>query len=231
MANSQLEKLNYLTEANKKSFSGNIIYDGIVENSEYANSSLKILWILKEANSPDNFDWDMRDALQNLKNESGKGLKYGWANTFTPIVYTTYGIFNDLIWENIESFNENQSIIDVLRKVAYINVKKIPGNSVSNWNEIKAYYDENKKALHEQIKIINPNIIIFGNTLGFFDNDFLELFGDLYENKENNSLHIYENNQHLLLHAYHPNNRKITQKEYCDLIIKSVGEWKKKYNR
>lgn len=223
------EELNILIENNKRSFNGNFIYDGIVDISEYKNSDLKVLWILKEANSPDNYDWDMRDALLNLKNESGKGLKYGWANTFTPIVYTTYGIFNGQLWQNIESFNENQSIIDVLRKVAYINVKKVPGNSISNWQEIKAYYDENKKALHEQIKIIKPNIIIFGNTLGFFDADFFELFGDLKVNKENNSLHIYENNQYLLLHAYHPNNRNITQKEYCDSIIESVNEWKKSY--
>ena len=230
MEKSDLEKLNILIEENKKLFGEKIVYDGIIDNLEYSNSSIKVLWILKEANSTET-DWDMREALHNLKNESGKGLKYGWANTFTPIVYTTYGIFNDKLWGDIESFNENQSIINILRKVAYINVKKVPGNSVANWEEIKSYYVENKVALHKQIKIINPEIIIFGNSLGFFDDDFFEIFGKLNENKENHSLHIYENKQHILLHAYHPNNRVISQKEYCDLIIKSICDWKNKYNK
>ena len=55
--------------------------------------------------------------------------------------------------------------------------------------------------------------------------------GSKKENKENNSLHIYSNENNLLLYAYHPNNRKISQREYCDLIIDSVSNWKKKYNK
>ena len=216
---------------NKKKFQGDIVYDGIVNSEEYHSSSLKLLWILKEANSPDDSDWDMRDALFDLKNENGSGLKYGWSNTFTPIVYTTYGIFNSLQWENIDSFHNHQNIIDVLRKIAYINVKKVPGKSSSNWNEIKSYYDKNKNALHEQIALIHPQIIIFGFTLDFFDDDFMSEFGNLHESKENDLLHIYENCDYLLLHAYHPNNRKLQQKEYCNLIINAVSEWKSKYNK
>lgn len=201
----KIEELNNLIENNKRLFNGKFIYDGIVDILEYTNSDLKVLWILKEANSTDS-DWDMRDALRDLKNESGKGLKKGWANTFTSIVYATYGIFNEILWGNMGDFNKNQSIIDVLRKVAYINVKKIPGGGRAFWNVIRPYYLENKKAIHEQVNIINPNVIIFGNTYSYFDDDFFEFFGELTENKSNNSLHIYNNKNYLLLHAYHPNN-------------------------
>jgi len=224
-------KRNIDFDVNKKKFQGDIVYDGIVDIEEYYSSPLKLLWILKDPNSPDDSDWDMRDALSDLKNKNGRGLKYGWANTFTPIVYTTYGIFNKVSWEDMGNFYEDQSMIDILKKVAYINVKKVPGVGESDWNEMKSYYKENKRALHEQIELINPEIIIFGNTLKFFDSDFLNLFGELNKNKENNSLHIYENKEHLLLYAYHPNNRKLTQNEYCNLIINAVSEWKLKYNK
>jgi len=205
----------------------NIVYDGIIDENEFDNSELKILWILKEVNSPDDSDWDMRDALADLKNENGKGLKYGWANTFTPIVYTTYGLFNNIDWDNMGNFYENPEIIDILRKVAYINVKKVPGNSSANYNEIKKFYKNNKEAIHEQVQMINPKVLIFGNTLDYFDDDFFDLFGKLEEDKTSNSLHKFFNDNYLLLYAYHPNNRKITQREYCNLIISAVDEWKK----
>lgn len=217
-------------EQNKSQFKGEIVYDGIVNLENYLASPIKILWILKEVNSSDS-DWDLRDALSDLKNENRGGLKTGWANTFTPIVYTTYGILENVSWSNMGNYYENQEMIDVLKNIAYINIKKVPGTSVSNWQEIRDYYIENKQAIHNQIKLINPDVIIFGNTLEFFDEDFYELFDKFEENKENNSLHIYSNENNLLLYAYHPNNRKISQKEYCDLIIDSVSNWKKKFNK
>ncbi|WCC46225.1 hypothetical protein [Tenacibaculum finnmarkense] len=213
---------------NIEKFKGNFVADGIVNISEYNSTNPKILWILKEANSIDDYDWDFRDALKDLKNESGQGIKSGWANTFTPIIYTTYGILNDLNWEDMGSVYNDQSIIEILNKVAYINLKKVPGDSNADWNKIKSYYNENKNAIHEQIQLINPDIIIFGNTMNFLDNDFFEIFGEIRIDKSNKSLHIYENKEKLLLSAYHPNNRTIKQQEYCNLIIESVRAWKNK---
>ncbi len=203
-----------------------IVPDGIVNVTKYLNNDLKILWVLKEANSPDNCDWDMREALDSyLKTE--KGLRYGWANTFTPIVYTTNGILRNEDWDTMGDFTKDPDIIDCLQEVAYINIKKIPGGSVANNDVIQKYYDDNKEALHEQIKLINPNVVIFGNTMNFIEKDFFtEAFGDLDENKENPHLHIYKNNNRLLLHAYHPNNRVVKHKEYCNSIIEAVKLWK-----
>lgn len=208
----------------------NVIFDGVVDYEQYSNASPKILWILKEANSEDS-DWTMREAIRDLKNKSGKGLKTGWANTFTSIVYATNGIFTGEDWDSMGNFNEDQSIIEVMEKVAYINVKKIPGGSDADWNLIKGYYSENKIALHEQIKLINPEIIIFGGTYNFFDDDFFEFFGELETNLENNSLHIYQNNKYLLLNAYHPNNRVIKHETYCNLILDAFKNWQFKYRK
>ncbi|WP_051190428.1 hypothetical protein [Kaistella palustris] len=226
-----LEKFNLAEKENDQQFIGEkVILDGIVDYEQYQNSSPKILWILKEANSGD-ADWNMRDALNNLKNSSGKGLTDGWANTFTSIVYTTNGIFTGEDWDSMGNFNEDQSIIDVMQKIAYINVKKVPGGSQADWNLIKQYYSENKIGLHQQIKLINPEIIIFGGTYNFFDDDFFDLFGELESNVENSSLHIYQNKNYLLLNAYHPNNRAIKHSTYCNLILEAVKDWQIKYKK
>jgi hypothetical protein len=213
-------------EKNRAKFKGDLVYDGIVNLSEYNSTFPKILWVLKEANSFDDTEWDFRDALKDINNESGRGIRYGWANTFTPIIYTTYGILNNLKWEDIGNVYDDQSIIEILNKVAYINLKKIPGGSNANWNEIKNY-NNNKSAIHEQIQLINSDIFIFGNTMNFLDNDFFEIFGEIDIDISNNSLHIYKNKHKLLLSTYHPNNRALKQQEYCNLIIEAVRSCKK----
>lgn len=83
-------------EKNSTKFKGNIVYDGIVNLSEYKSTFPKILWVLKEANSYEDADWDFRYALKDIKNKSGRGIKYGLIDTFTSIIYTTYGILNNL---------------------------------------------------------------------------------------------------------------------------------------
>lgn len=216
-------------EENDQLFAGeNVIFDGVVDYEKYSTASPKILWILKEANSEDS-DWTMLEAIFNLKSKSGPGLKTGWAPTLTSIVYTTNGIFTGEDYDSMGNFNEDQSIIDVMQRVAYINVKKVPGGSQADWNLIKEYYSDNKIALHEQIKLINPEVIIFGKTFNFFDDDFFELFGELEPNVENKFLHTYQNKNYLLLNAYHPNNRLLNPSTYCNLILDAVKDWQVKY--
>jgi hypothetical protein len=83
-------------EKNSTKFKGNIVYDGIVNLSEYKSTFPKKISVLKEANSYEDATWVFRDALKDIKNKSGRGIKYGLIDTFTSIIYTTYGILNNL---------------------------------------------------------------------------------------------------------------------------------------
>lgn len=206
----------------------NIIFDGIVDIDKYLDAPIKILWILKEVNSAD-IDWDLRDALNNdIKSETG--LKNGWSNTLTPVVYTTLGILNGEDWHTMGDFTINPELINCMQEVAYINVKKVGGGSQASHQEIQSFYELNKEALHEQINLINPEVIIFGNTLNYFDWAWLKhTFEIELEDESNQNLHIYSGKKHLLLHAYHPNNRRITHQVYCDTILQAVKDWKLKF--
>ncbi|WP_322969750.1 hypothetical protein [Faecalibacter sp. LW9] len=199
-----------------------------VSIEKYLTAHTKILWVLKEVNSAD-LVWDLRDALNNdIKSEHG--LSYGWSNTLTPVIYTTLGILNDEDWHTMGDFTKDPDLIDCMQQVAYINVKKVGGGNVASDKKIEPFYNLNKEALHEQISLINPDVIIFGNTMKYFDWTWLKnTFRIEIEDESNPNLYSYFGKDHLLLNAYHPNNRRISHQNYCDSIIETVKNWKLKY--
>ena len=128
------------------------IFDGIVSEKDYENANPKILWILKEANSTgEDGSWDMRGHIR-LKLKTDKGILKGWSSTFKKIIYVTNGILNKLSW-NDELYHPGYkpSVIDELKKVAYINLKKTGGGASANDKELREYYDYSKNLLHAHI--------------------------------------------------------------------------------
>ena len=180
--------------------------DGIVNQEEFNTSTKKILWILREVNHDgDICDWNMCEILQ-TKIKGDNGIAPGWSNTFAPIIYSTYGILNNLYWREIPYCSEKPEIIDILKKIAYINVKRTAGGATVNHVLLEEAYSENKQFLLSQINYINPDIIIYGGTFHLFEHDL-----DFLENKS--IKHIS---------AYHPGQRTISQELYCDEIIESA---------
>ncbi|WP_123908301.1 hypothetical protein [Flavobacterium psychrophilum] len=199
--------------------------DGIINIDNYLASDLKIMWILKEPNSSEELNW--RDEIGNLKTETG--TKYGWSGTFNPIIYVSYGILNNQNWNQIPYTNDNPEIIEVLKSIAFVNVKKTPGESVSFDNEIHEYHSNNKEILIKQIKYYQPNVIICGNTFQYIGVDVKEIFKELeFEYDENSKMSKHHNTEIIIIDAFHPNARK-NKEIYCDYIINSVNEWKKEY--
>ena len=198
--------------------------DGIINIDNYLASDLKIMWVLKEPNSSEQLNW--RDEIGNLKTETG--TKYGWAGTFNPIVYVSYGILNNRNWNQIPYTNDNPEIIEVLKSIAFVNVKKTPGESVSFDNEIHDFHSNNKEILLNQIKYYQPNVIICGNTFKYIGVDIKDIFKGLeFEYDENSKMSKHHNSEIIIIDAFHPNARK-NKETYCDYIINSVNKWKNK---
>jgi hypothetical protein len=198
------------------------ILDGIIDIEKYSNSKKKIMWVLKEVNSPNDTDkWDLRDAIKSLKTDFG--IKAGWRKTFEPIVYATYGILNNCKWEEIPDVPDDPNIVDILHNIAYINVKKIPGGSVANNSELQEAYSENKIAL-AQIEAFNPDIVIFGNTIDFLKEDL-----DVDIKQEGYNRFAIKNNR-LYINTYHPQyvSRKGNDfgKEYFNNILQIVNNYR-----
>lgn len=204
------------------------VRDGIVEVAEYLKAPIKILWILKEANSKKENDLgnDMRPCLKTL-NEKNNNIDPKWGYTWRPIAYAMYGVFEEMNYIDIPLMNGNASeVVKHMSRIAHINVKKYGGGSKSNDKQIQNFYNQYKDFIHEQIEIINPNVLIFGGTFGYFADVYFEGKKPLSE-KPNGYTNIYEYQDKLLIDTYHPGAR-VNKQEYCDGVINAIKKWNKK---
>lgn len=196
------------------------IFDGIVNEEKYQNSEVKIMWILKDANSTGEDDsYDLRDAINNLKTENG--IRKGWEKTFNKIIYVTEGILNKTKWDNIPFPKDKPEIVDVLKQIAYVNIKKVGGGSKSVKSELQEHFEKSKQLLINQIDEFNPDVVIFGNTYQFFEKELglnqMNIFGTCHATAKKNRIYI---------DAYHPNVR-MNGKDYFEDIIKAYNAFKK----
>ncbi len=210
------------------------IHDGIVDVDGYLNSDLKIMWILKEVNSDsDEGEWDMRDLFKDFKDETtNTGIKKGWGGTYLPLIYTTYGIINNLKWNDIPYIFDDYNVVETLKKVAIVNLKKVSGLAQADASELQSFHKEFGNILKKQIEYYQPNVILCGGTGEFLDELFLDLFKEKYiENQDEKSKTIfYKYDNAIIAYAYHPSyvKRKGSnfEEEYCNSIINNVLEWK-----
>jgi len=214
------------------------IKDGIVCKEEYDSSVIKMLWVLKEGNVAEKDETKSRDICEEIRT--------GWhirnalrIPTFRKMIYATYGIFfPEEEWSNVPFANED-SAYNVLKQIAYININKMPGASKANYNNIKKAYEKYEKELLTQIGEYNPNIIVFGGTLHFFNTKELAKIGwniidtkksYFDESKIGTTTSFFKiSKDKLIINAYHPSYPGIKDKQYW-LEIKSVAEnWKKHF--
>ncbi len=147
------------------------LYDGLSCIEEYCKSELKILWILKEAYDKNyNGGWSITEVLfkeypydTKIKNR-----------THQKMAYLSYGILNKCKYEDIDYLSSNPCVGEVLHKIAYINLNKMPANTFTNDGTLWGKYSIWKDVLWSQINNYNPNVIIFGNTFRYFKDDFFK---------------------------------------------------------
>jgi hypothetical protein len=196
--------------------------DGIINIEKYLNAELRIMWVLKEINSDgDGYEWNMIDTI---KDWSGKSIPIDWRKTFDNILYTTNGILTSTLWEDQPDQDENPEITHQLSKIAYCNVKKVPGTSQTNMSKLKRYYETSKKLVLKQINELEPQIIIFGNTYDIIEPDLSNLD---YKTAKYKTMEAYFSPEQIMINAYHPQYFKIDPKDYCNDIINAVLDWKK----
>lgn len=208
---------NYIDENGK----ADPIIDGIIDIDEYLSSAPKILWILKEPYDevedglPSGGGWNFSNDFL-AKDDYYIKLNRSKA-TWNKIVYTSFGILDGFKkFSQMDKLEDNPSMYSVVKKIAVINVKKLPGfTKTPNFSIIKKSYDKHKEILHQQIELFNPDIIIGGSTL--------HLFFDYLKISQNDLLHDEANyaikNSRLYINAYHPAQRKISKEKYVNEIV------------
>lgn len=200
-----------------------LMNDGIVNVSEYYNSPIKIMWILKEPYDKEDNDgggWSMSEALNKGKLGNGKD-----ASTWQPIIYSTYGILNNYVkYEKMPKITDMKNMNLILRNIAFVNVQKLPAKTRTSDAALKNAYQKNKEILLEQIATYRPDIIIGGKTLHLFKDD-------LKITKENElKFGHFSKDKTLFINTFHPAQTKITKSEYVNKIIERAETWKGIYS-
>ncbi|MFN4971404.1 MAG: hypothetical protein ACK5GX_00070 [Bacteroidota bacterium] len=198
---------------------GSFALDGIIDIKKYNESSIKILWILKEAWGT---GW--------LNNQKGRPFEYPeYINTefnfgesfpssgamWAKIIYINYGILNGFLkWDHMPNYWESEDVFNSLKNCALINLKKIPGSTVSNMNEIYQHYRTDKEVILNQIDIINPDVIICGGTYKILTKEYPF---DILKNSNNE--YRNGNKKRIFIPTYHPSYYSIGQEAYCDSVV------------
>jgi hypothetical protein len=193
------------------------VLDGIVDEGQFSNTTPKILWILKEMNYPDGDEGflDLRAVLAAFAGK--KEIPAAWARTFHKLTYTTYGILDGFrLYNETPNRYEHPEMIEVLAKIAYINVNKLSGaGPVTNAAALAARFEENKELLFEQIRHINPDIVIGGATMPLIWKAM-----KLQADPEQRVGHAWglKHDGRVWINAYHPAHR-FSEKDYMDDIV------------
>lgn len=188
------------------------ISDGIVDESTWITSELKVLFLLKEPNDENsNKDWDLRELLRNGAHHRKKGYTPTWGLTARYV----YGIQNGFCpWEATEQkrsgidFRKHEQRKAYLKSIAVVNVKKSGGAGSSNWEELKKAVESSHSFIKEEIRIIAPDLIITGGTEKLISKIFTELHS---RKKKSLSTGVKywkpRNENYFIIEYYHPQAR------------------------
>jgi hypothetical protein len=141
--------------SDRKSF----ISDGIVDETAYSAASLKLLFIMKEANDADchgrKDDWDLREFLWN-------GALQGAQRTYANITRWVEGIraLPEIIaWKNLSAIDDDRRR-SALRSICVMNLKKSPGGTATDLISLHKAADDDKEYLKRQLSLYLDSVDI-----------------------------------------------------------------------
>jgi len=147
----QLNQLFYDWENKIPEYKGHFVKDGINNEDLYNATIPKILFITKEPNNPNQEADDFREWWK-------EEIRFTFSHR---IAEWAYGIINKFPpYDQIKGAEEDK--LDALHRISFMNVKKSGGKGISNQEEIRKHIEMNLKFIHEEIRIIQPEIIILG---------------------------------------------------------------------
>ncbi len=181
------------------------IFDGVADLKAYLQSSPKIMWMLKEpydyineeTKKPEGGGWTL---MEDMGKESENPLVQSLPRTMQRIIYATAGIYTGTEYDNMEYYYQ-PNMYKYLFQIAYINLSKMPAGTRSG-DMTEKYYIW-KDIIFEQIKLYNPEVIIFGNTFQYMKDD-LGITEKDYVPTCTGWVDIYKKDGRLFVDAYHP---------------------------
>jgi hypothetical protein len=136
------------------------VSDGVVSESDYLNSNIKICIVLKEVNDPDGGGWDLRKFLAD-------GARPQTWNNVVRWVSSIRNIGKNISWQDIDKLdNEDRSI--QLKTICAMNLKKSPGTHTTDKASLNFVANEDSEFIKKQYSLYDPDLTICGGTGDLF---------------------------------------------------------------
>ena len=199
-------------------------YDGVADVEGYLSSKPKIMWLLKEP-------WGEFTPAGRIKGELDFTYHFlkddVWKDElmWQVIIQINYAIRNNLKWKELDFIADNKEMADEIKKTAYINLSKMPAKTISEDSHLKECYPLWKDIVLEQIKMYEPNIIIFGYTFEFFKDDLQITSKPIFQTTSGKwNAHTYQKNNMILIDAYHPSRKggECGSEDYVTAVVKAA---------
>jgi len=182
-------------------YQGKFHKDGIVNEETYLGQNPKVLFIAKEPNNPDQGEFDFREWW-------AEEVKYGFAHRVCEWAFGFSGGFPPL--ENLSNSNEER--IQVMRRIAFMNLKKTGGSSYADSDLIMGVVERERQFLQAEISVINPDVIIGG--IGNPDIWNL-LFPGMKLVRSGFDIWVGRHNSFRIIDFYHPSYQVPRAMSYC----------------
>lgn len=210
------DKIIKIYQQRKENFDKGSITDGVTDIDGYLQSKPRIAWILKEAWDKGKASWSItEDVIADLNKDNISGTP-----SFKRVAYTTFGIQTESKWDDMPWIYNDENVANAIKKVAWLNVSKVAGESVSYSKELEKASKIWEEILDEQIKLYDPQVIILGNTYNWVK-DILKINKEP-EIKENSAWAYKTQDDKIVIWAYHPAIRRMKDQDYIDDIIEAI---------
>ncbi|MEK0336542.1 MAG: hypothetical protein QQN41_03805 [Nitrosopumilus sp.] len=188
-----------------------ITIDGAISEL-YNNARPKIMWILREPHGKGGDS--LLDYVISLSTPGSKHYLKG-GSTYGVLAKVTYGVLNNLkTWGPWA--HDRSMLFAELMKVAIINLNKFGGKGRVNWRKIMPNIQLCTQLTLEQLRILDPEIIICAGTTWYVDKHVLrdeKLFDCFKALRYDGTIYVS---------AYHTGQSTITHQEYYRRIINAI---------
>lgn len=129
-----------------------LVTDGVVDEDQYGNSEIKLLFVLKEVNDPGGGEWDLREFIR-------EGARWQSWNNITRWVEGIRALPGDLDWASLETIDQPRRK-ESLASIAAMNLKKSPGGHTTVSAELGEAAEVDRDRLRQQFNLYRPNLVI-----------------------------------------------------------------------
>ena len=145
------------------------VFDGVADWAGYFAAPRKVCWILKEpvetdgTGNPGGGGWTMFKDLG-----AGRTLAsvVNANQTLRNVAYASWGLLEGKTRDaDIPWIRDRPAVADALLRVCYLNTGKMPAATSTSDAQLRKIYGEWRDIVLDQIRLADPNLLIFAGTL------------------------------------------------------------------